>query len=223
MNPNIRMSDPSLFRKYYTDNEQFMDQQWEWFIWPFLKWLDLTTVVDIACGFGRNTRKFIECGASKEIYLLDINPEAIQHCRKRFANISPPPHLSFILAEENDTSMSEIANNSLSLAYTWDSMVHFELDVIEGYMISLIDKLQVGGAAFFHHSNLGALGADDNWLNNPGWRTNVSKEQVAELVSKYSFEMVYQKYENWDHLENSDCITVFKKTEMTLKAAKGTQ
>src|SRR5690606_30315318 len=111
--------------------EQYMDDQWNWFVWPHIHDHDLSSVADIACGEGRNTRKFIEAGQSNDLWLVDINPHAIEACRRRFSEVSPPPRMHYVLVDGE--SVGDIPDDSLSLVYSWDSMVHFDLPVIEAY------------------------------------------------------------------------------------------
>lgn len=202
------MRNPALFRAYYGDNEQYMDDQWNWFIWPHIKDFDLSSVADIACGKGRNTRKFIEAGQSKEIWLVDINEEAIRSCQDRFQTVTDPKIHYVLVDGENVT---QIPDQRLSLIYSWDSMVHFDLPVIASYFKEFARMLQSGGMGYIHHSNFGNLGADPHWKNNPGWRSNVTAEDIRALAEKNGLTVLKQFFIEWDYVKDSDCVTLFQK------------
>jgi hypothetical protein len=49
-----------------------------------------------------------------------------------------------------------VPDSSIDFAFTWDSLVHVERDIILSYVGELARVLVPGGFAFIHHSNLGA-------------------------------------------------------------------
>jgi hypothetical protein len=49
-----------------------------------------------------------------------------------------------------------VPENSLDFAFSCDSLVHAEIDVIDAYIDELSRKLTLSGIAFIHHSNIGA-------------------------------------------------------------------
>jgi hypothetical protein len=48
-----------------------------------------------------------------------------------------------------------IADRSIDLALSFDSLVHAEADVLSSYLAQLATKLRSDGVAFIHHSNFG--------------------------------------------------------------------
>lgn len=203
------MKDPDLFRSYYRDNEPYIDNQWSWYVWPHIKDFDLSHVLDVACGQGRNARKFLEIARCRNITLLDINREAIEICRQRFAN-HPETGFRFIVAD--GLSLAGVPDQSISLVYSWDSMVHFDLDVIAAYFAEFARVLQPGGHGFIHHSHYGAKSdVSDNWKANPGWRSNVSAQQVEAIARTHGLEVSKQFFIEWDYVKDSDCVTIFSK------------
>lgn len=49
-----------------------------------------------------------------------------------------------------------MGDGAVDLAFSFDSLVHVEIDVIEGYLTELARVLVPDGVAILHHSNLAA-------------------------------------------------------------------
>jgi hypothetical protein len=62
-------------------------------------------------------------------------------------------------------SLSAVADGSIDFAFSFDSLVHFEVDAMESYLRELACKLSADGVAFLDHSNLGEYPAAD--LSDP--------------------------------------------------------
>jgi SAM-dependent methyltransferase len=108
------------------------------------------TVLEIAPGHGRCSQ-FLEHLAER-LVLVDISESCIEACRKRFAGSEK------IEFHVNDgRSLDAIADRSVDFAFSFDSLVHVEGDVLEAYLGELARTLAADGVAFIHHSNLGAL------------------------------------------------------------------
>ncbi len=50
-----------------------------------------------------------------------------------------------------------VEDGSVDFAFSWDSLVHVEHDVMQAYLGQLASKLKPGGVCFLHHSNIGAF------------------------------------------------------------------
>lgn len=197
--------DRELYRRYYADNEQYIEKQWEWFIWPRINAFDFSCTLDLACGFGRNAAKLVN--VAKRLYLVDVNPEAIAFCQNRFSNASIP--VEYIV--NSGTSLAPIGDNELTTIYSWDSMVHFDPEIIAAYIKEFARVLRVGGRGFIHHSNYGAWGEPRHWKDNPGWRSNASASVVADCLKAANLRVTDQHLLCWDYVDNLDCLTCFEK------------
>jgi SAM-dependent methyltransferase len=108
------------------------------------------TVLEIAPGFGRWTEYLKDL--SDRLVLVDLTEKCINHCRERFAEADN------ITYHVNDgRSLAMIEDRSVDFVYSFDSLVHAEPDVIDGYLEQLATKLRPDGVGFIHHSNAGAL------------------------------------------------------------------
>lgn len=140
------------------------EDQWQAMLRPRLhRFLPAAQIVEIAPGFGRWTRFLAaECDA---LVGIDLSPRCVEACRARFAD---QPHLEF---RTNDgATLVGVADESVDLVFSFDSLVHVELDVLSAYLREVRRTLRPGGVAFLHHSNLGqyryfrAMRALESWM-----------------------------------------------------------
>src|SRR3954468_8324542 len=122
--------------------------QWYTSILPRLHpFLPARRVLEIAPGFGRWSSFLI---STCESYVgVDLAEPAVEACRERFADAT---HASFFV--NDGRSLDAVDDGSIDLAFSYDSLVHVEQDVIGAYLVELARKLAPDGVAFLHHSNL---------------------------------------------------------------------
>ena len=105
-------------------------------------------ILEIAPGFGRWTQ-YLK-GLCRHLFVVDLNKNCIEGCRKRFASSS---NISYHV--NDGASLEMIPDNSVDFAFSFDSLVHVEIQALEAYVNQLASKLTRDGAGFFHHSNIG--------------------------------------------------------------------
>jgi SAM-dependent methyltransferase len=127
-------------------------RQWHWTLRPRLsRYLPAGSILEIGPGYGRWSQFLLaEC---RELVLVDLSASCIEACRERFADSS---HVRYVV--NDGTSLAALADDSIDLAFSFDSLVHAELDALDGYLAGLATKLKPGGTAVLHHSNLGQFG-----------------------------------------------------------------
>ena len=109
------------------------------------------TVLEIAPGYGRWTQ-FLK-DVSDQLVIVDLAERCIEECRRRFAGASNIDY------HVNDgRSLEMVPDRSVDLAFSFDSLVHAEADVLEAYLKQLARKLKPDGVGFVHHSIIGAYG-----------------------------------------------------------------
>lgn len=104
-------------------------------------------ILEIAPGFGRWTgylRNYC-----RNLIAVDISPKCIDFCKSRF---STDRKIRFHL--NDGRSLSMIENGEIDFVFSFDSLVHCERDIIEGYLEEIERILKPDGVAFLHHSNL---------------------------------------------------------------------
>jgi SAM-dependent methyltransferase len=113
---------------------------------PFLRG---GTVVEIAPGFGRWTQYLV--GHADRFIGVDLAQACVDSCKERFVAAT---HASFETTDGK--SLTGVEDGTADFVFSFDSLVHAEADVLEGYVHELARVLKDDGVAFIHHSNLGS-------------------------------------------------------------------
>lgn len=192
---------------YFDIAEPWMDQQWEWYIYPNIKTADFTRVLELAPGYGRNTARLMQY--AREIHLVDVNQSCIDHCKERFAKYSGPCKLHYHV--NDGKSLSGLPSNSFTFIYSWDAMVHFDKLVIRDYMREFARILAGGGTGFVHHSNYGIVSDSPDWQANPAWRSNMTRGMFIDYCAMAGLKVTFQQYLDWEEHAELDCISSFIK------------
>jgi ubiquinone/menaquinone biosynthesis C-methylase UbiE len=167
-------------------------------VFPFLH----GSILEIAPGYGRWTQ-FLALDCSSLIG-VDLSEGCVRECRKRFAGDS---RLSF---ETNDgRTIPMINDESVDFAFSFDSLVHAEADVIASYVKELARVLKPGGVAFIHHSNVADVRRSiwdklkRRWtglpvLTSQHWRaTSMSANRMLEFVAGVGMSCIQQEIVPW--------------------------
>ena len=191
---------------YYENAEDTLDVFWGEDT-PFFRMfstLDLTDVVELACGRGRHVEKYIN--QAGRITLVDMLENNIDFCKERFSDRN---NISYY--KNNGFSLADLKNSSYSALFTYDSMVHFEMPDIYRYLKETRRILRSGGRGLFHHSNL-MIDPKQSFYNplNNGARTYMSKDLFAHLAYQVGLTVVEQQVIDWT-IPKMDCITLVEK------------
>lgn len=195
---------------YFDAAEAAMQEQWTKIIWPIIRDEDFTHVLDLACGHGRNTEMLRHRAST--IDLVDVNIACIEICRKRFGSQIDACRFRYHLTDGN--SLSGIADNSISLVYSWDSMVHFDKLVVRAYMREIARVLQRGGGAFLHTSNYGALAPNSDWTRNHGNRSDMTADLLRLFAEEAGLTVKFQRLSgkaDGRSVDDLDCLTLLSK------------
>lgn len=122
-----------------------------------LPFLPARRLLEIAPGYGRITH-FIKDHCD-ELTLVDVTENCIAACKERFAEDT---HIKFHV--NDGKSLDAIPEESIDFAFSFDSLVHVDMDVLGAYLGQLAGKLSEQGVAFLHHSNLAAVITDEGTL-----------------------------------------------------------
>jgi ubiquinone/menaquinone biosynthesis C-methylase UbiE len=167
-----------------------MGRQWAHYIWPRLRGVDFTLVVDVACGHGRNTAQLAR--RSGRVVAVDINHECVEVTRRRFA------HRANVEVRVGDgTSLPGVRDGEATLIYCWDAMVHFAPEVVAAYVADFARALAPGGVGFIHHSNWTG-GKDKDFRSQPHWRNFMSREIFGSFLRANQLEILSQDVVSWD-------------------------
>jgi SAM-dependent methyltransferase len=197
----------SVAETYHSAAARDMERHWNSLIWPMLSRhaIDFSVTLELACGYGRNSRKLLQAGATS-LTLVDVNPDNIAYCRD---NIQPLGNVD--LVQNNGIDLEPLTKDTFTFVYTFDSMVHFDLELIISYIAEISRVLKVGGLAFIHHSNYSeAPGAD--FKNNPHWRNFMSAKIMRHIAIKNRLDVVEQQIIDWGGSHQIDCMSLLKRT-----------
>ena len=104
--------------------------------------------LEIAPGYGRWTQYLKDL--ADELVIVDLTERCIESCRARFADSTN------IEYHVNDgRSLDMVEDGTIDFAFSFDSLVHVEADVLGAYLGQLARKLKPDGIGFIHHSNAG--------------------------------------------------------------------
>lgn len=213
--------DPFKESAYFAAAEPSMQEHWDYYIWPRIRDLDLSLVLDLACGHGRNTARLAE--VSERVIAADINAECIAACKARFGDID---NIDYLLLD--GISLAPLPDDSLSLVYCWDAMVHFEPEVVAGYVAECARTLRPGGCGFIHHSNRMNDEMTD-FRHEPHWRNYMSRDVFRYFLRGSGLQVLSQDVIGWDEsvtarqpfwekpdknfIADLDCISMFQKPQ----------
>jgi ubiquinone/menaquinone biosynthesis C-methylase UbiE len=195
-----------------------VEMQWQASVLPRIhSFLPAGTILEIAPGCGRWTQYLKDfCG---KLIAVDLSKRCIDTCHRRFAGCR---ELSFHV--NDGKSLAMVPDCSIDFCFSFDSLVHTEVDVIRAYVDQLASKLKPQGVAFLHHSNLGQyrryfavvrrvgplrlvlrkLGAETNLA----WRAlSMTSEKLRELAEAAGLVTIRQELVNWRSRRLIDCFS----------------
>jgi ubiquinone/menaquinone biosynthesis C-methylase UbiE len=201
------------WNKYYELAEPIAENQFYGIILPAIgedifRSFDFNSTLDFACGHGRMANIFAQW--SRKLTCSDIQEESIAYCQKRFLSYPADCTFEFVV---NSLEGIPLEDESVTFIYSWDSMVHFNIEILDRYISEFERILMPGGSGFIHHSNYcGVYGPSDTiWNDNPHCRASVSAEDVKKVFLQNRLSVVKQVNITWETKEDLDCITVFLK------------
>jgi len=198
----------------WQDNEYFKtaekDTHYLWnnnslFRQMFLQ-LNLTNVVELACGHGRHAEW--SAAVCESLTLVDIFPEHLDKCRKRLDGKSNGVH--YLLG--NGYNFYGVPDTSVTAIYSYDAMVHFAPSIIKSYLMDATRILVPGGRFLSHHSNYSANpDAKDFYSENPHARNHMSYKLLASFTAEAKLEILQSFPIAWGNYVELDRVTIFQK------------
>jgi SAM-dependent methyltransferase len=182
--------------------------EWYGVLWPRLHHLlPARSVVEIGCGHGRWT-EFLR-SRSERLVAVDLAESCVAACATRFAD---DPAVT--VRRTDGRSLDDVADGSVDLVFSFDSLVHADLGVMDAYLGEAARVLAPDGTAFLHHSNLagcrlrpglrrlpvlphvlGRLGVLERDLH---WRDpSVGAEEVSAAAERHGLRCVTQELVPW--------------------------
>lgn len=176
---------------YYGAAEAMNRKQWDEMIVPFLGTgvIDFTHTLELAVGHGRMATILLEKATT---YVgLDILHENIDVCRKRFGETE---NRRFVV--NDGVELTGVEDDSITFGFCFDSMVHFDMDVIRSYLREFRRVLVPGGHVFLHHSNFSKNPVGD-FQKVPHARNFMTVELFQLLAKKEGLKTVKSTKIDW--------------------------
>ncbi len=178
-------------------------------------------VIELGAGYGRWSHYLKDLAG--QLILVDVAQHCVDACRQRF---DQDPNVSCHLGD--GTSLPMVGDESVDFAFSFDSLVHAEADVLRSYVRELARTLRPDGIAFIHHSNMAvyrraaslARRVPDQWrrpltihgllVNVYAWRAeSTSARQFAQFCAQTGLSCVGQELIAWEYGRHlSDAISV---------------
>lgn len=184
--------------------------QWVNTIYPrIFTLLPAESILEIAPGRGRWTSYLLNYTA--HYTGIDIAEPLVAHLQRIFGPLPMRP--KFLLGD--GFKLHPIPDNSIGLVFSFDSLVHVELETIASYAFEIARVLMPGGYAFIHHSNLGEY-VQNGKLNITGVSGGRGVTVTAEAASAAFREaglvpLVHEKIQ-WQPLPYyGDCLSLVRK------------
>jgi SAM-dependent methyltransferase len=183
------------------------------------RFLPVQNLLEIAPGYGRWT-EYLRSSCDR-LSAVDLSENCIKACRARFAS---DKNIEFHV--NDGKSLAMIADRSIDFVFSFDSLVHVEVDVIDGYLHEIAKKLKQGGVAFIHHSNAGEFrrafavtrslsGIALNGLvktkvldRQQGRALSMTASRFEERAAAVGLKCISQELVNWDSRRLIDCISI---------------
>lgn len=194
---------------YYASAEEWVHEFWgaDTRFLRLFKELDLSSVLDLACGHGRHSAQIL--GKVGPITVSDINASNIEACKKRF---SGQKNVKYHVGSGSD--FKGIGDTSLTAIFCYDAMVHFEIADVWSYVNDCARVLKKGGRALFHYSNYSA-NPGGHYRDNPHSRTFCSEAAFRHFASRAGLDVVCSETFGWGapglYVPGMDALTLLQK------------
>lgn len=197
--------------------------QWQWCVYPRIrKWLPASTILEIGCGMGRWTRFLREF--CEELVVVDLSERCLAVCAERFPEV--------VCRNGDGRTLDFQQDSTIDLVFSFESLVHTEMDDMRSYLAEIARVLKPGGSCFLHHSNLGNYKGYFRWVRSlpeslrtplqdrgildfDGWRAlSVDHLSVKKEAEAAGLGMLSQELVPWGSRRLIDCFSVFQLGEV---------
>jgi ubiquinone/menaquinone biosynthesis C-methylase UbiE len=166
--------------------------------------LDLTSVIELACGFGRHSERVAP--KAGKLILIDVFEENLDKCRDRLKLFN---NVNYCLGNGYDLSL--IQSNSSTAIFCYDAMVHFSMDIMLSYLNETSRVLKTGGMALYHHSNYQGP-ALAHYGQHPHARNVMNFDEFSDHARKSGLAIVESIPMDWGGVASLDRLSLVVKS-----------
>lgn len=165
--------------------------------------LDLTNVIELACGRGRHVEKYID--KALDVTLVDILDKNINFCRDRFHMYD---NINYYC--NNGFNLEQLPSDRYTALFSYDAVVHFEMMDIYEYLKDIYRVMAKGGRVLIHHSNYDK-DYTASFINSLHGRSYMNASIFAYLANRCGFKILEQKLIDWAGIQGLDCVSLLEK------------
>ena len=165
--------------------------------------LDLTSVVELACGHGRHS-EIVQPRAGK-LTLVDVFSDNLEVCKKRLASADNVDYI-----HGDGYSYRPVEDGSQTAIFCYDAMVHFAPELVESYLKDTARILAPGGMALYHHSNYDAP-TDQHYGLNPSARNKMTRKMFNAFAKAAALDIVEASELRWAGDDDLDGVTLLRR------------
>jgi ubiquinone/menaquinone biosynthesis C-methylase UbiE len=157
-------------------------------------------VLEIGPGAGRWTGELI--GRSSTYTGVDISASCVELCRTKFSRHA---QATFLVGSGSD--LRDIPDKSIDALWSYDVFVHINETEVDAYAKEFKRVMTSAATGVVHHGGVGGAAG--------GWRSNVTRSGMLDLLRKHGFEIVdsFSEWEDQGTVHSvsgyKDSITVF--------------
>jgi SAM-dependent methyltransferase len=158
-------------------------------------------VLEIGPGLGRWTERLLR--HIHHLDVVDVAEKVLAGLSETLLDRLPDNVKSRVSVHLNDGKTLPVENESIDFLFSFDSLVHADLDVLDAYIQESARILhRTEGLGFIHHANM------------PGtrhWRGTATANSVLASCQKANLYCYVQELTPWVHEQNGplDCFTFF--------------
>ena len=121
------------------------EAQWFGCIYPRIhRFLPADRVLEIAPGFGRLDKISFARQQKSNTLGIDISEECVNRCRDIFRDVDK----AFFYTNDG-LSLNMVPDEMFDFVFSFDSLVHAEIDVLEAYIPQILQKLRPNGVSVY--------------------------------------------------------------------------
>ncbi|MGA2190991.1 MAG: class I SAM-dependent methyltransferase [Steroidobacteraceae bacterium] len=151
-------------------------------------------VLEIGPGAGRWTTELI--GRSSTYTGVDISASCIDLCKTKFSG-----HAQATFRVGSGSDLRDIPDRSIDALWSFDVFVHINETEVDAYANEFKRVMAPAATGVVHHGGVGGAAG--------GWRSNVTRTSMLDLLRKRGFEIV-DSFSEWQDQGTVQNVSVYK-------------